>query len=164
MQAQSLLVLDLKKCTRCDQCVKACADAHEGVTRLVRDGQRFEHYLIATSCRHCRDPLCMVCPVGAIHRGKSLDVTIDHSCIGCGECAKNCPYGNINMHWFDVADQELVELGLGQGRAKMARVRKATNCNLCRDEAEPACVYACPHDAAHRVDNPAEFFNKTSEH
>src|SRR5229473_2634609 len=97
MEAQSLLVLDLDKCTRCDQCVRACADAHDGVSRLIRDGLRFDHYLIATSCRHCRDPRCMVCPVGAVHRGKSLDVVIDDHCIGCGECAKNCPYGNINI-------------------------------------------------------------------
>jgi len=34
---------------------------------------------------------------------------------------------------------------------------KATSCDLCLDHAEPSCVYACPHDAAHRV-NPLEFF------
>src|SRR5262249_32027471 len=90
IDATSLLVLDLDKCTRCDQCVKACADAHDGVTRLVRDGLRVEHFLIATSCRHCRDPLCMVCPVGAVRRMPNLDVIIDDSCIGCGECAQNC--------------------------------------------------------------------------
>jgi CRP-like cAMP-binding protein/Fe-S-cluster-containing dehydrogenase component len=60
MEAQSLLVLDLQKCTRCDACVNACADADDGVTRLVRDGLRFEQYLIATSCRQCRDPLCIL--------------------------------------------------------------------------------------------------------
>ena len=42
MEAQSLLVLDLEKCTRCDACVRACADAHDGVTRLIREGLRFE--------------------------------------------------------------------------------------------------------------------------
>ncbi len=45
MEAQSLLVLDLERCTRCDQCVRACADAHDGVTRLVREGLRFDKYL-----------------------------------------------------------------------------------------------------------------------
>jgi len=35
---------------------------------------------------------------------------------------------------------------------------KATNCDLCMDHEEPSCVYACPHDAAHRVD-PLKFFN-----
>jgi len=35
--------------------------------------------------------------------------------------------------------------------------RKATSCDLCIEHAEPSCVYACPHDAAHRVD-PNEFF------
>ena len=57
MDAQSLLVLDLERCTRCDQCVRACADAHDGVSRLIRDGLRLDKYLIATSCRQCKDPL-----------------------------------------------------------------------------------------------------------
>jgi ferredoxin len=65
MEAQNLLLLDLNSCTRCDACVLACADAHDGVTRLVREGLRFDHYLVATSCRQCLDPLCMVgCPGG----------------------------------------------------------------------------------------------------
>src|SRR5690606_14069208 len=41
---QSLLVLDLEKCTRCDECTKACADTHGGVTRLVREGLRFDKF------------------------------------------------------------------------------------------------------------------------
>ena len=103
MEAQSLLVLDLDKCTRCDNCVRACADAHDGVTRLVREGLRFDKYLMATSCRQCRDPLCMVgCPVGSIRRRNSLEVIIEDWCIGCGLCANNCPYGNINLHPFAV--------------------------------------------------------------
>src|SRR5580698_9543695 len=103
MEAQSLLLLDLERCTRCDACVRACADAHNGITRLVREGLRFDHYLVATSCRQCLDPLCMVgCPVGSIRRRNSLEVIIEDWCIGCGLCAENCPYGNINMHPFNV--------------------------------------------------------------
>ena len=149
MDAQSLLVLDLDRCTRCDQCVKACADAHDGITRLIRDGLRFENYLVATSCRQCRDPLCMVgCPVGSIRRRNSLEVIIEDWCVGCGLCANNCPYGNINLHEFPAP---------AGATGQKATVKKATSCNLCYDHPEPSCVYACPHDAAHRV-NPPEFF------
>jgi len=166
MEAQNLLVLDLDRCTRCDQCVTACADAHDGITRLIRDGLRLDRYLIATSCRQCRDPLCMVgCPVGAIRRQNSLEVIIEDWCIGCGLCAKNCPYGNINLHEFSAegpVSEEIALLAEGQETAKKAKariVRKATSCNLCNDYPEPSCVYACPHDAAHRV-NPAQFFSE----
>jgi CRP-like cAMP-binding protein/Fe-S-cluster-containing hydrogenase component 2/ferredoxin len=139
MEAQSLLVLDLEKCTRCDQCVTACADAHDGVTRLVREGLRFDKYLVATSCRSCRDPLCMVgCPVGAIRRRGSMEIIIEDWCVGCGLCVRNCPYGNLNLHPFGAQ-------------------KKATGCDLCMEHEEPSCVYACPHDAAHRVD-PVTYF------
>jgi len=154
MEAQSLLVLDLQNCTRCDACVNACADAHDGVTRLVRDGLRFDRYLIATSCRQCRDPLCMVgCPVGSIRRRNSLEVIIEDWCIGCGLCARNCPYGNINLHPFEVMADDPEHAG----RQKAVIKQKATSCDLCTHLKEPSCVYACPHDAAHRVD-PREFF------
>jgi CRP-like cAMP-binding protein/Pyruvate/2-oxoacid:ferredoxin oxidoreductase delta subunit len=154
MGAQSLLILDLEKCTRCDDCVRACAAAHDGVTRLIRDGLRYDKYLVATSCRQCKDPLCMIgCPVGSIRRKESLEIVIEDWCIGCGLCANQCPYGNINMHPFDVLESDPEH----PGKRKAAVRLKATACDLCTEHAEPSCVAACPHDAAHRV-NPAEFF------
>jgi CRP-like cAMP-binding protein/Pyruvate/2-oxoacid:ferredoxin oxidoreductase delta subunit len=141
-EAKSLLVLDLVKCTRCDECTKACSDTHQGVTRLIREGLRFDRFLVASSCRSCLDPYCMVgCPVGAIQRHKSSEIHIENWCIGCGLCADNCPYGNINM----VTQHD---------NSKKADVRKATTCDLCTnlgENHEPSCVYACPHDAAHRM-------------
>jgi CRP-like cAMP-binding protein len=147
MQGQNLLLLDLNKCTRCDECVKACVATHsDGVTRLVRDGLRFENYLVATSCRACLDPLCMTrCPVGSIRRKDTLDIVIEDWCIGCGNCATDCPYGNINV--VQAADR----------RQKAEPRPKAVVCDLCAEFPEPNCVRACPHDAAIRVE-PKMFF------
>ena len=148
-EAQSLLVLDLEKCTRCDECTKACADSHDGVTRLIREGLRFDKFLVASSCRSCLDPYCMVgCPVGSIRRRQSREIIIEDWCIGCGKCAENCPYGNINMHPFPVKRDDPENPG-----KKVAVVQqKATTCDLCSSlDGQPSCVYACPHDAAHRM-------------
>ena len=155
--AQKLLVLDLDSCTRCDECVKACADTHGGVTRLVREGLRFDKYLVASACRSCSDPYCLVgCPVDAIHRDGSLEITIESHCIGCGLCARNCPYGNINM-----APGPEREITIGGSATPMAFVQQqATTCDLCKSVGvdasnsldEVSCVYACPHNAAFRMD------------
>jgi len=149
MQGQNLLLLDLNKCTRCDECVKACVATHsDGVTRLVRDGLRFENFLVATSCRACMDPLCMTrCPVGSIRRKSTLDIVIEDWCIGCGNCATDCPYGNINV----------VQLDPSAGKQKAEPRPKAVVCDLCAEFPEPNCVRACPHDAAIRVE-PKSFF------
>lgn len=154
MHAQSLLLLDLEKCTRCDECVRACADAHDGVTRLVREGLRFDKYLVPTSCRSCMDPLCMVgCPVGSIRRKETLEVIIEDWCIGCGLCAQQCPYGNISMHGFNLQIEDPDKPGVKRAVMK----EKAVLCDLCTELSEPSCVYACPHDAAHRV-NARQYF------
>jgi len=150
---QKLLVLDLEKCTRCDECSKACADTHGGVTRLIREGLRFDRYLVASACRSCTDPYCLVgCPVDSIHREGTLNIRIESHCIGCGQCAKNCPYGNINMTEFP---DSLTE----GGREKAIIRMKATTCDLCqsvpavagRENVDVSCVYSCPHDAAFRL-------------
>lgn len=166
VNAQNVLLIDLNKCTRCDECVHACAASHDGVSRLLRDGLRFENFLVTTSCRQCTDPVCMIgCPVGSIRRRESLEVIIEDWCIGCDRCVKQCPYGNITVHDFEVSKlervyegQKVVEAESGKGK-KSAFIKKATTCDLCLGLDEPSCVYACPHDAAIRV-NPEEFFRK----
>ncbi len=99
-QGQKLLLIDLDRCTRCGDCVRACINTHDdGRTRLFLDGPRFDRFLIPSACRQCRDPLCMVgCPVGSIQRGENGEIVIRDWCIGCGLCAKQCPYDSIQMH------------------------------------------------------------------
>jgi Fe-S-cluster-containing hydrogenase component 2/CRP-like cAMP-binding protein len=156
--AQSLLVLDLESCTRCDECTKACADSHGGETRLVREGLRFENFLVATSCRSCTDPYCLVgCPVNAIFREGDKEIVIEDHCIGCGQCATNCPYGNISMYGH--RDGYRIE-----GERKIPIIRqKATTCDQCKSiGGTPRCVYSCPHDAAFRMSGE-ELRNAVSE-
>jgi Fe-S-cluster-containing hydrogenase component 2/CRP-like cAMP-binding protein len=108
IQGQRLMVIDLDRCTRCDECVRACVDTHDdGHSRLFLDGPRFGKYLVPASCRSCLDPVCMIgCPVGSIHRGNNGQIQIEDWCIGCGLCAKQCPYGSINMHDIGVIAEE----------------------------------------------------------
>jgi CRP-like cAMP-binding protein len=100
IQGQKLMLIDLDRCTRCDECVKACVATHtDGNSRLFLDGPRFGKYLVPTTCRSCLDPVCMIgCPVGSIHRGSNRQIVIEDWCIGCGLCSDNCPYGSIQMH------------------------------------------------------------------
>lgn len=163
LQGQNLMLIDLTRCTRCDQCVDACVDAHDdGVTRLIREGPRYDKYLVPSSCRMCMDPVCMIgCPVGSIRRSENLSIVIEDWCVGCGVCAKQCPYDSIQMH-------ELTELGhqvsdefkrIAEGGKVVAVTERAAVCDQCADlPTGPACVYACPHDAAQRV-NASQFLN-----
>ena len=161
-QGQSLLVMDLHKCTHCDECVRACVQQHGTeshgvpVTRLIRDGLRFANYLVAASCRSCKDAYCMIgCPVDSIHRGKHQQIVIEDHCIGCGLCATNCPFGNISMPDNENRVLEVID-SKNPGKPMRIAQRKASTCDLCdadgeRDTPLPRCVYACPHDAAHRM-------------
>jgi|SRR5579883_688236 len=149
-QGQRLLVLDLKTCTRCDECTRACADSHsDHHARLLREGLRFGDFLVATSCRSCHKPYCMEgCPVDAIHRhGNHLEVVIENHCIGCGLCERNCPYGAIDMVQRDKPNPAATDVP--GGNPNLTAARRAVNCDLCGGE-EPFCVQACPHEAAFR--------------
>ncbi|MGI9487376.1 MAG: cyclic nucleotide-binding domain-containing protein [Geminicoccaceae bacterium] len=145
------MLIDLTRCVRCDDCVRACAATHGGNPRFIRSGPVHDQWMVAHACMHCVDPVCMVdCPTGAIHRERdSGAVTINpETCIGCATCAEACPYGNIRM----------VELCEEDGRSIVdevtrASISRATKCDLCVDNfGGPACVRACPQDALKRVD------------
>jgi Fe-S-cluster-containing dehydrogenase component len=145
------MLVDLDRCTRCDECVLACARAHDNNPRFNRHGRRHDHYMVANACMHCMDPVCMIgCPTGAIHRASPGGQVVinDTTCIGCATCAGSCPYDNIRM----------VEVRDGNGAFirdtnTNAPIAKATKCDLCLDQpGGPACQRACPHDALKRVD------------
>ena len=145
------MIINLDRCTGCDDCVRACSSAHDNNPRFLRSGPQFGHYMVTNACMHCQDPVCLIgCPTGAISRNlENGEVTInDETCIGCATCYKNCPYDAIRM----------VQIRDGVGRAVLdeqthAPIRKATKCDLCADQlGGPACQRACPHDALVRVD------------
>ena len=161
-EGQSLLVLDLECCTRCDECVKACVQQHgthshgAPVTRLLRDGLHFANFMVATACRSCVDAYCMIgCPVDSIHRGRHGQIVIEDHCIGCGLCASNCPYGNIFMAPNEHRHFETLDPAQSGQRRRVAPL-KASTCDLCDAAGDlptpyPRCVAACPHEAAHRM-------------
>ncbi len=108
IQGQRLMLIDLDRCTRCDECVKACINTHDdGRSRLFLDGPRFGKYLVPTACRSCLDPVCMMrCPVASIHRGDNREIIIEDWCIGCEACAEDCPYGSIQMYDLGLVAEE----------------------------------------------------------
>ena len=105
----NLLVMDMDLCVRCGNCSLACHKVH-GQSRLLRRGIHIErpvklesksiqHVLVPSVCMHCKDPECLTgCPTGAIFRDAKGDVDIDPvTCIGCFDCATQCPYNAISM-------------------------------------------------------------------
>lgn len=143
------MVIDLDRCTRCDDCVRACATTHDNNPRFLRHGAIHDNVMIAQACMHCADPVCMIgCPTGAIHRDAFGGEVVVNSatCIGCTVCSNNCPYGAIRM--VEARDETGEILAAQDARP----ILKATKCDLCVDQkGGPACVRSCPHDALQRV-------------
>jgi len=147
---QSMLI-NLERCTRCDDCVRACAATHDNNPRFVRQGPTYNNLMVASACMHCVDPVCMIgCPTGAIGRDANNGiVTINETtCVGCATCANSCPYENIRMTEIrDRAGRRLLDT------ESALPILKATKCDLCTQQpAGPACQNACPHDALIRID------------
>ena len=150
-EATSVLVIDEDLCVGCDQCEKACAATHEGVSRLDRSaGPSLFSLHLPTSCRHCEHPHCMQdCPPNAIHRLPDGEVFIADTCIGCGNCVENCPYGVIQL--AEVAPKASL-LSRISGRAPKETAKTAVKCDSCATlKGGPACVRACPTGAAIRI-------------
>jgi len=170
-EATNTLVIDENLCVGCDNCEKACAETHSGISRLNRKhGPSYGSLHIATACRHCEHPHCMKdCPPNAIRKDPSGAVYINDDCIGCGNCQSNCPYGDdlhkiIRMASPPKRRSGLLTwmlFGLGDGPGEPAakkkkggtsEIKKAFKCDACVTKpGAPACVLACPTGAAQRV-------------
>jgi Fe-S-cluster-containing dehydrogenase component/CRP-like cAMP-binding protein len=186
----NVLVMDMDLCIRCGNCSLACHKVH-GQSRLLRRGiqierpvaigkKRLQHALVPQVCMHCSDPECLTgCPTGSIFRDPLGHVDIDpHTCIGCFDCATQCPYDAITMVPPSVPKND---------SGFISKLRKAFSftidspspppdaddvvaikCNLC--EATPlnppgarrkaySCEENCPTGALVRVD-PIEYFSE----
>lgn len=157
--ADNFLLIDSDLCVACDNCEAACAATHGGYSRLDRKGGKsLASIQIPVSCRHCENPYCMTdCPPDALYRKSNGEVLIRDSCIGCGNCVRNCPYGVIQLvyekenssawslfDWFKKPEK---------GPAKAAK------CDMCSTlSGGPACVRSCPTGAAMRV-NPSKLLS-----
>lgn len=153
-EATDVLLIDEALCVGCDNCETACAETHDGVSRLDREaGPTYETMHIPTSCRHCENPHCMTdCPPDAIKRSASGEVFIEDSCIGCGNCARSCPYGVIQLASLDNKKTGILSRLFAKNDASEKAPKKAVKCDMCRDyEGGPSCVRACPTGAAVRV-------------
>ncbi len=96
VEGTEVLVIDLDKCIHCNECEEACERRH-GHSRMNRKGMVVGNISIATACRQCQDPVCMLCSRAGIARRPNGEVYITESCIGCGICAERCPYGAISI-------------------------------------------------------------------
>ncbi len=169
--ARSLLVIDQDACVRCGHCAWSCEQVH-GTSRLIRRGDKVvtqlagsgaATLLLPNTCQHCRHAACMIdCPTGAIGRDPEGEVFIRPSlCTGCGNCAKACPWENIQMAPRPPdSSAPGAPSGPGQpgnpGKLVLLGHRRspdiAVKCDLCHGYEAPACVEACPTGAVLRLD------------
>jgi thioredoxin reductase/Fe-S-cluster-containing hydrogenase component 2 len=177
-EATNVLVIDESLCVGCDNCEKACAETHGGISRLDREaGASYAKVHIPISCRHCEQPHCMKdCPPNAIRRAPGGEVFINETCIGCGNCSTNCPYGVIRMEYAAPKKPGLLSwlfFGFGPGpgeeagyeptKAAKAQGKKAVKCDACLGQkGGAACVRACPTGAAMRI-GPTQFVDLVEE-
>jgi Fe-S-cluster-containing dehydrogenase component/CRP-like cAMP-binding protein len=186
VDATNLLVMDMDLCVRCGNCSMACHQIH-GQTRLLRRGihitrpyafkekASFQSLLAPEVCLHCKDPECLTgCPTGSIGRFADGQVDIDpKTCIGCADCATQCPYNAITMvsrngyekggasrwnkwnKWFKISLNPLPPA------VKQTEDLLAVKCNLCANTAlNPpgakkqlySCEENCPTGSLLRVD------------
>jgi len=139
------VLVDLDRCVECRSCAAACYFTHANmpVVQFARSGWA----MLPVICRQCKAAACVeACPVEAMVRDEQGVVRRRlFRCIGCGSCAKACPFGVIPNE----------PAGLPAGFRSLDRLsgHQIAKCDLCEDrtagdgEAVPRCVAACPSGA-----------------
>jgi formate dehydrogenase iron-sulfur subunit len=142
------ILIDVTKCTGCEQCVDACVNENKQdplipFTSLKKDGLSGDRFtsivrikwnrFAKKSCLHCMEPGCVdACIAGAIKKTDQGPVVYNPDlCIGCRYCMLACPVGIPRYEW----DKSI------------PYIRK---CDMCYDRLldgkVPACAEACPND------------------
>jgi len=192
VDATNLLVMDMDLCVRCGNCSMACHQIH-GQSRLVRRGihvnrpvtlkknSNYQSLLAPAVCLHCKDPECLTgCPTGAIARFPDGQVDIDYkTCIGCADCATQCPYEAISMIPRKAREGDKAKGSNGKLKTLLRLASDplppaveqtddllAVKCNLCAGTSlnpkgakrqSYSCEESCPTGALLRID-PSSYF------
>lgn len=161
-----LLIRERMRCPRgCRRCEEACRQRF-GHSRIHLDGVVLGYLAIPVACRHCLYPACVeVCPFDALEWDKDGRLFINERCQGCGQCARACPYGAIEMAQITPEPAQgllgrLLAGILGQDGGESPdspRPLHPEKCDLCRGYPEQACLAACPTGALKLV-NAEEYF------
>ncbi|MBO4365532.1 MAG: 4Fe-4S dicluster domain-containing protein [Eggerthellaceae bacterium] len=125
--------MDESVCQGCRTCESVCSLFHTGAVNPTTTGIKIRQpetgVYTANICQQCFDaPCAQACPKGAIvYNEYSYVYEITDDCIGCGKCAKACPFDAIMIS--DPA----------------SGAKKAYKCDLCGGK--PQCIEACPRTA-----------------
>ena len=136
------VVIDLDRCIECRSCAAACYYSHANMpaVRFARGGWA----LLPVICRQCKAAPCVdACPAEAMVRNDAGIVKRRlFRCIGCGSCARACPFGVIPDRLEGVPTTIRTPNSLSG--------HQVAKCDLCEDrtttdlDAVPRCVAACP--------------------
>ncbi len=137
------------RCLSCRSCEIACAVAKSRARSLydaikedplpvkriwVRKYHKGSEPLIRPEhCVQCKEAYCLhSCKFSAVKRDRATGTIsiIEKKCVGCGLCARACPYNVISV----------IRIG--------NKKRMALKCTYCMEHQEgPACVRSCPSNA-----------------
>ncbi len=144
------VVIDLDRCIECRSCAAACYYSHANMpaVNFARSGWA----LLPVICRQCKAASCVeTCPAEAMVRDESGVVKRRlFRCIGCGSCARACPFG--------VIPNQLGGVPTASRSPECMSGHQVAKCDLCEDrtakdpQALPRCVAACPSGALMFVD------------
>jgi len=139
------VLINMDRCIECGSCAAACYLTHGNmpVVGFARSG----FALLPVICRQCKAAACVeTCPAEAMVRDENGVVRrLLFRCIGCGSCARACPFGVIPA----------TPAGVPTGFRSTDRIsgHQIPKCDLCEDRtadgdpAVPRCVAACPSGA-----------------
>ncbi len=106
--SEHAMMIDKSICINCEACTTVCKQIYGTTDDIYRTKMHVREFGVypevntvyhKKACMHCTEAQCvMACPTGACHKtDDGFTVIDDATCITCGYCAANCPFGVITF-------------------------------------------------------------------